>query len=58
MSADFETAIAFGATYVRVGSQIFGDARVDSAWSRCSIDNPRHARLSFWRAPRLPKSGC
>ena len=24
MSADFETAIAFGATYVRVGSQIFG----------------------------------
>jgi PLP dependent protein len=27
MSADFETAVAFGATYVRVGSQIFG-ARV------------------------------
>lgn len=25
MSADFETAIAFGATHVRVGSQIFGD---------------------------------
>jgi PLP dependent protein len=25
MSADFETAVAFGATYVRVGSQIFGD---------------------------------
>jgi PLP dependent protein len=25
MSADFETAIAFGATYVRVGSQIFGE---------------------------------
>jgi pyridoxal phosphate enzyme (YggS family) len=24
MSADFEKAIAFGATYVRVGSQIFG----------------------------------
>ena len=24
MSADFETAMAFGATYVRVGSQIFG----------------------------------
>ena len=24
MSADFETAIAFGATYVRIGSQIFG----------------------------------
>jgi PLP dependent protein len=24
MSADFETAVAFGATYVRVGSQIFG----------------------------------
>ncbi len=24
MSADFETAIAFGATYVRVGSEIFG----------------------------------
>jgi pyridoxal phosphate enzyme (YggS family) len=24
MSADFESAIAFGATYVRVGSQIFG----------------------------------
>jgi pyridoxal phosphate enzyme (YggS family) len=24
MSADFETAIAFGATYVRVGSRIFG----------------------------------
>ena len=24
MSADFETAIAFGATHVRVGSQIFG----------------------------------
>ncbi len=24
MSADFETAIAFGATYVRVGSAIFG----------------------------------
>ena len=26
MSADFETAIAFGATHVRVGSQIFGSA--------------------------------
>jgi uncharacterized pyridoxal phosphate-containing UPF0001 family protein len=25
MSADFETAIALGATYVRVGSAIFGD---------------------------------
>jgi len=25
MSADFETAIAFGATHVRVGSQIFGE---------------------------------
>jgi PLP dependent protein len=25
MSADFETAVAFGATYVRVGSAIFGD---------------------------------
>ena len=24
MSADFETAVAFGATHVRVGSQIFG----------------------------------
>jgi hypothetical protein len=24
MSADFETAIAFGATYVRIGSEIFG----------------------------------
>jgi uncharacterized pyridoxal phosphate-containing UPF0001 family protein len=24
MSADFETAVAFGATYVRVGTQIFG----------------------------------
>jgi uncharacterized pyridoxal phosphate-containing UPF0001 family protein len=24
MSADFETAIEFGATYVRVGSAIFG----------------------------------
>jgi uncharacterized pyridoxal phosphate-containing UPF0001 family protein len=24
MSADFETAVASGATYVRVGSQIFG----------------------------------
>jgi pyridoxal phosphate enzyme (YggS family) len=24
MSADFETAVAFGATYVRIGSQIFG----------------------------------
>jgi pyridoxal phosphate enzyme (YggS family) len=25
MSADFETAIAFGATHIRVGSQIFGE---------------------------------
>ena len=25
MSGDFETAIAFGATHVRVGSAIFGD---------------------------------
>lgn len=25
MSSDFETAVAFGATYVRVGSAIFGD---------------------------------
>jgi uncharacterized pyridoxal phosphate-containing UPF0001 family protein len=24
MSGDFETAVAFGATYVRVGSAIFG----------------------------------
>jgi uncharacterized pyridoxal phosphate-containing UPF0001 family protein len=24
MSADFETAVAFGATHVRVGSEIFG----------------------------------
>jgi hypothetical protein len=28
MSADFETAIAFGATYVRVGSEIFGPREV------------------------------
>jgi pyridoxal phosphate enzyme (YggS family) len=27
MSADFERAVAFGATYVRVGSQIFGTRR-------------------------------
>jgi PLP dependent protein len=27
MSADFETAIAFGATHVRVGSEIFGSRR-------------------------------
>ena len=27
MSADFETAIAFGATHVRVGSEIFGARR-------------------------------
>ena len=25
MSSDFETAIAFGATHVRVGSAIFGE---------------------------------
>jgi hypothetical protein len=24
MSADFETAIAFGATHVRIGTEIFG----------------------------------
>ena len=29
MSADFETAIALGATYVRVGSAIFGDRAYD-----------------------------
>jgi pyridoxal phosphate enzyme (YggS family) len=28
MSADFETAIAFGATHVRIGSQIFGERPV------------------------------
>jgi PLP dependent protein len=28
MSADFETAVAFGATHVRVGSQIFGSRTV------------------------------
>jgi uncharacterized pyridoxal phosphate-containing UPF0001 family protein len=27
MSADFQTAIAFGATHVRVGSAIFGTRR-------------------------------
>jgi uncharacterized pyridoxal phosphate-containing UPF0001 family protein len=27
MSADFETAVQFGATYVRVGSAIFGSRR-------------------------------
>jgi len=27
MSADFETAIKFGATHVRVGTAIFGDRR-------------------------------
>ena len=31
MSADFETAIAFGATHVRVGSQIFGARPAASA---------------------------
>jgi len=31
MSADFETAVAFGATYVRVGSQIFGSREPASA---------------------------
>jgi len=31
MSADFETAVAFGATYVRVGSQIFGAREPASA---------------------------
>jgi pyridoxal phosphate enzyme (YggS family) len=30
MSADFETAIAFGATHVRVGSAIFGDREAAS----------------------------
>ncbi|HBG98411.1 MAG TPA: YggS family pyridoxal phosphate-dependent enzyme [Rhodobacteraceae bacterium] len=38
MSADFETAIAFGATHIRVGSAIFGDrppaARSDASDSR------------------------
>jgi PLP dependent protein len=27
MSADYQSAIAFGATHVRVGSAIFGDRR-------------------------------
>ena len=31
MSADFETAIRFGATYVRVGTAIFGARRVSAA---------------------------
>jgi len=31
MSADFETAIRFGATYVRVGTAIFGARRIDTA---------------------------
>jgi hypothetical protein len=31
MSADFETAIRFGATYVRVGTAIFGARRVPAA---------------------------
>ena len=40
MSADFETAIAFGATHVRVGSQIFG-----------AIAAPRRLPdLADWRA--------
>jgi hypothetical protein len=34
MSADFETAIAFGATYVRVGSEIFGARTVIPAGAR------------------------
>ena len=34
MSADFETAIAFGATYVRIGSQIFGARPVIPAGAR------------------------
>ncbi len=31
MSADFETAVAFGATHVRVGSQIFGGRSPEAA---------------------------
>ncbi len=31
MSADFETAIAFGATHVRVGTAIFGARTLSSA---------------------------
>jgi pyridoxal phosphate enzyme (YggS family) len=34
MSADFETAIAFGTTYVRVGSEIFGARTVIPAGAR------------------------
>ena len=34
MSADFETAIAFGATHVRVGSEIFGRAAPNDPSSR------------------------
>ena len=34
MSADFETAIAFGATYVRVGSEIFGARPIIPAGAR------------------------
>ena len=47
MSADFETAIAFGATYVRVGSQIFGDASHVIPAERASAlsrDPERHDR--------------
>ena len=68
MSADFETAVAFGATHVRVGSQIFGrrpppvsPGRSRRAWTcvgmRASRDpgrvgNPRHAQLFPARAAR------
>ncbi len=31
MSADFETAVAFGATYVRVGSAIFGERAAEKS---------------------------
>jgi uncharacterized pyridoxal phosphate-containing UPF0001 family protein len=36
MSADFETAIAFGATHIRVGSAIFGDRPAPAARSDAS----------------------
>src|SRR5213076_1240172 len=69
MSADFETAIRFGATYVRVGTAIFGargsgeiglvgftaGGRSGSPWS---ADSARCARSPGTHAAPARQSGC
>ena len=59
MSADFETAIAFGATHVRVGSEIFGSAAPHPRCAARAVTAAAHTAFSTRASSPSPAHrGC